>query len=45
MKERAKVWKEHMEKVMNKENEWDGAMEVDVTHGPIKRANGGRESS
>jgi prenyltransferase beta subunit len=27
-RERAKVWKEHMEKVMNEENEWDGAVEL-----------------
>ena len=34
--ERAKVWKDHMEKVMNEENEWDGDIEVDVTHGPLE---------
>jgi hypothetical protein len=36
-RERAKVWKEHMEKVMNEENEWDGVVDVDVVHGPIDR--------
>ena len=35
-RERAEVWKYHMEKVMNEENEWDGDVEVDVTHGPIE---------
>lgn len=35
-RERAKVWKDHMEKVMNEENEWDGDVAIDVTHGPIK---------
>jgi hypothetical protein len=36
-RERAKVWKEHMERVMNEENEWDGVVDVDVVHGPINR--------
>jgi hypothetical protein len=36
-RERAKVWKEHMERVMNAENEWDGVVDVDVVHGPIDR--------
>ncbi len=36
-RERAQVWKDHMEKVMNEENEWDKDVEVDVTHGPIER--------
>jgi hypothetical protein len=36
-RERAKVWKEHMERVMNEENEWDGVVDVDVVHGPIDR--------
>ena len=36
-RERAQVWKDYMEKVMNEENEWDGDVEVDVTHGPIER--------
>jgi hypothetical protein len=32
-----KVWKEHMERVRNEENEWDGVVDVDVVHGPIDR--------
>jgi hypothetical protein len=36
-RETAKVWKEHMERVMNEENEWDGVVDVDVVHGPIDR--------
>jgi hypothetical protein len=36
-RERAKVWKEHMERVMNEKNEWDGVVDVDVVHGPIDR--------
>ena len=36
-RERARVWKNHMEEVMNEENEWDGDVEVDVTHGPIEK--------
>jgi hypothetical protein len=36
-RERAKVWKEHMERVMNEEDEWDGVVDVDVVHGPIDR--------
>ena len=35
-RERAAVWKEHMEKVMNEENKWDGVVDVDVVQGPIE---------
>ena len=35
-RERAEVWKYHIEKVINEENEWDGDVEVAVTHGPIE---------
>ena len=28
--DRAKIWKEHMEKIMNEENEWDHMVETDV---------------
>ena len=28
--DRAKIWKEHMEKIMNEENEWDRMVETDV---------------
>ena len=36
-RERAEVWKDHMERLMNEENEWDGDVECAVTHGPIER--------
>ena len=35
--DRAKVWKEHMEKIMNEENEWDHMVETDVAHGLMKK--------
>jgi hypothetical protein len=36
-RERAQAWKDHMEKVMNEENEWDRDVEVDVVQGPIEK--------
>ena len=36
-RERCEVWKRHMEKVMNEENEWDGIAEAAVVHGPLER--------
>ena len=35
--DRAKIWKEHMEKIMNKENEWDHMVETDVVEGPVEK--------
>ena len=35
--DRAKIWKEHMEKIMNKENEWDRMVETDVVEGPVEK--------
>ena len=35
--DREKVWKNHMENIMNKENEWDHMSEVDVVEGPIEK--------
>ena len=32
---RASVWKEHMEKIMNEENEWDQKAEADRVEGPV----------
>ena len=32
--DRAKIWKEHMEKIMNEENEWEHMMETDLVEGP-----------
>ena len=36
-KDRAKIWKEHMEKIMNEENEWDNMVETDVVEGPVEK--------
>ena len=36
-KDRAKVWKAHMPKVMNEENEWDKMAEADTVHGSTER--------
>ena len=35
-KDRRKLWKEHMEKIMNVENEWDQMVEVDMIEGPVE---------
>ena len=34
---RAKIWKEHMEKIMNKKNEWDRMVETDLVEGPVEK--------
>ena len=34
--DRAKIWKEHMEKIMNEENKWDHMVETDV-EGPVEK--------
>ena len=36
-KDRAKDWKEHMERIMNKENEWDLSMKAELVDGPVER--------
>ena len=36
-KDRGKVWKEHMERIMNEENEWDQNVEADLVEGPVER--------
>ena len=36
-KVRAKIWKEHMKKIMNEENEWDHIVETDVVERPVKK--------
>ena len=36
-KDRAKIWKEHMEKIMNEENEWDHMVETDLVEGPVEK--------
>ena len=35
-KDRGRVWKEHMEKIMNEENEWDQSAEADLVEGPVE---------
>ena len=32
-----KVWKEHMERIMNEENEWDQKTEAGVVEGPVEK--------
>ena len=36
-KDRGKVWKKHMEKIMNKENEWDQNVKAELVEGPAER--------
>ena len=36
--DRAKIWKEHMEKIMNEENEWDHMVEIDAVEEPMEKA-------
>ena len=36
-KDRAKIWKEHMEKIINEENEWDRMVETDLVEGPVEK--------
>ena len=35
-KDRGKLWKEYMEKIMNVENEWDQMVEADMVEGPVE---------
>ena len=35
--DRAEIWKEHMEKIMNEENEWDRMVETDLVEGPVEK--------
>ena len=36
-KNRGKVWKEHMERIINEENEWDQNVDADLVEGPVER--------
>ena len=38
-KERGKVWKDYMERIMNGENDWDHNVEGDAVEGPVVRVN------
>ena len=35
-KDRGKLWKDHMEKIMNVENEWDQMAKADMVEGPVE---------
>ena len=35
-KDKKRIWKNHMEEVMNKENDWDHVTETSIVEGPIK---------
>ena len=36
-KDGGNVWKEHMERIMNEENEWNQTVEADLVEGPVER--------
>ena len=36
-KDMEKIWKEHMEKIKNKDNEWDRMEEIDVVERPVEK--------
>ena len=40
-KDRGKVWKEHMERIINEENEWDQNVKADLVEGPVERVSCG----
>ena len=35
--DRTKIWKKHMEKITNEENEWDRMVETDLVEGPVEK--------
>ena len=35
--DRCKIWKEHMERIMNEENAWDHKVNVAVFEGPVEK--------
>ena len=35
--DKAKIWKEYMEKIINKENKWDRMVETDVVEEPVEK--------
>ena len=37
IEDRAKIWKEHMKKIMNEENKWDHMVETDVVEGLVEK--------
>ena len=36
--DKAKIWKEHMEKIINEENEWDCIVETDLVERPVEKS-------
>ena len=36
-KDRAKIWKEHMERIMNEEEKWDQIVETDAVEEPVEK--------
>ena len=37
VEDKAKIWKKHMEKIMNEENKWDHMVETDLVEGPVEK--------
>ena len=37
IEDRAKIWKEHIKKIMNEENKWDHTVETDVVKGLVEK--------
>ena len=37
IKDRAKIWNKHMEKIVTKENKWDHVVESDAIEGSVKK--------
>ena len=35
--DRCKIWKKHMEKIMNEENAWDNKMDAAMVEGPVEK--------
>ena len=35
--DRAKIWKEYKEKIMNEKNEWDHMIKINVVKGPVEK--------
>ena len=35
--DRRRVWKEHVERIMNEENEWDQNVQADLVEGPVEK--------
>ena len=35
--DRATIWKEYVEKIMNEENKWDHMVETNVVKGPVEK--------